>query len=62
MIINLGLQTKRNIRQNFFQTINHEDLENKDANKTNSSEQLFEQDTSEDEDFEIPAFLRRQKF
>ena len=40
----------------------HEDLENKDANETNSSEQLFDQDTSEDEDFEIPAFLRRQKF
>ena len=40
----------------------HEDLENKDANETNISEQLFDQDTSEDEDFEIPAFLRRQKF
>ena len=26
------------------------------------SEQLFEQDTNEEEDFEIPAFLRRQKF
>ena len=28
----------------------------------NDSEQLFDQDTSEDEDFEIPAFLRKQKF
>ena len=26
------------------------------------SEQLFDQDTNEEEDFEIPAFLRRQKF
>ncbi len=26
------------------------------------SEQLFDQDINEDEDFEIPAFLRRQKF
>ena len=25
-------------------------------------EELFDQDISEDEDFEIPAFLRRQKF
>ena len=26
------------------------------------TEQLFDQDTNEDEDFEIPAFLRKQKF
>ena len=25
-------------------------------------DQLFDQDLNEDEDFEIPAFLRRQKF
>ena len=30
--------------------------ENKD------SEQLFDQDINEEEDFEIPAFLRKQKF
>ena len=28
----------------------------------NVSEELFDQDTNEEEDFEIPAFLRRQKF
>ena len=27
-----------------------------------SSEQLFDQDINEEEDFEIPAFLRKQKF
>ena len=27
-----------------------------------NSENLFDQDTNEEEDFEIPAFLRRQKF
>ena len=27
-----------------------------------NSEKLFDQDTNEDEDFEIPAFLRKQKF
>ena len=30
--------------------------------ETQSAEELFDSDTSEDEDFEIPAFLRRQKF
>ena len=28
----------------------------------NNSEQLFDQDINEEEDFEIPAFLRKQKF
>jgi cell division protein FtsZ len=28
----------------------------------NESDELFDQDTSEEEDFEIPAFLRKQKF
>ena len=30
--------------------------------ENNNSDQLFDQDVSEDEDFEIPAFLRKQKF
>ena len=30
--------------------------------ENNDSEQLFDQDLNEDEDFEIPAFLRKQKF
>ena len=33
------------------------DLENEEE-----TDKLFEQDVNEDEDFEIPAFLRRQKF
>ena len=32
---------------------------NKDSNET---EQLFDQDSNDEEEFEIPAFLRRQKF
>ena len=40
----------------------HEEVEKQDTIHTDSAEQLFDQDTSEDEDFEIPAFLRRQKF
>ena len=27
-----------------------------------NSDQLFDQDINEEEDFEIPAFLRKQKF
>ena len=39
-----------------------EDLEQREEKESHTSERLFDQDTSEDEDFEIPAFLRRQKF
>ena len=41
---------------------NQEYSEKDDATENNNSEQLFDQDVNEDEDFEIPAFLRRQKF
>ena len=41
---------------------NQEYSEKEDATENNNSEQLFDQDVNEDEDFEIPAFLRRQKF
>ena len=37
-----------------------EDLQENDY-KT-QTEQLFDQDLNEEEDFEIPAFLRKQKF
>ena len=30
--------------------------------ENNDTEQLFDQDINEEEDFEIPAFLRKQKF
>ena len=30
--------------------------------KNNDTDQLFDQDINEEEDFEIPAFLRKQKF
>ena len=39
-----------------------EDLEQREEKESHTSERLFDQDTSEDEDFEIPAFLSRQKF
>ena len=41
----------------------HEDtLAETNESIENESEQLFDQDTNEEEDFEIPAFLRKQKF
>ena len=41
---------------------NQVDVETKDVSEENAKDQLFDQDINEDEDFEIPAFLRRQKF
>ena len=39
-----------------------EDTEETNESIENESEQLFDQDINEEEDFEIPAFLRKQKF
>ena len=40
---------------------NEENFETFDTESDNSTE-LFDQDTNVEEDFEIPAFLRKQKF
>ncbi len=37
-------------------------LDNNDKEEEKVSDQLFDQDINEEEDFEIPAFLRKQKF
>ena len=39
-----------------------EDLSSETLRNEKEDEQLFDQDVNEEEDFEIPAFLRRQKF
>ena len=41
---------------------NQKETEQSDIESESGSHQLFDQDVNEDEDFEIPAFLRRQKF
>ncbi len=46
----------------FAEDHSQENLEIKDDKAEADSTALFDQDTNEDEDFEIPAFLRRQKF
>ena len=33
-----------------------------DNQKDDQSEELFDQDINKEDDFEIPAFLRKQKF
>jgi len=42
--------------------VTDENTENFENHENNNTEQLFDQDTNEEEDFEIPAFLRKQKF
>ena len=44
------------------QSYQSDDVTAHDNLKDDQSEQLFDQDINEDEDFEIPAFLRKQKF
>ena len=46
----------------FAEDHSQENLETKDNITDTNSTELFDQDNDEDEDFEIPAFLRRQSF
>ena len=46
----------------FTEEQSQERIESKDIDENSGSDQLFDQDNNEEEDFEIPAFLRRQKF
>ena len=41
---------------------NEQDLQESEPTSDKDTDHLFDQDNNEDEDFEIPAFLRRQKF
>ena len=46
----------------FAEDLQHQDHQSKDHEEDNETDQLFDQDSNAEEDFEIPAFLRRQKF
>ena len=46
----------------FSEDQNHLEDHNEEIREHKEDDQLFDQDTNEEEDFEIPAFLRRQKF
>ena len=56
---------KVSIPLNYFsddQTYQADDTVETNETNNNDSEHLFDQDINEEEDFEIPAFLRKQKF
>ena len=61
----LGIQSdieEEHTPQLFENNSQHQnDNELNEVNASNS-EKFFDQDPNEDEDFEIPAFLRKQKF
>ena len=44
------------------QSYQSEEIAETNDQEYKDSEQLFDQDINEEEDFEIPAFLRKQKF
>ena len=44
------------------QTYQSDDVDEENKSNNSDTELLFDQDINEDEDFEIPAFLRKQKF
>ena len=59
---------QENIKEEFTPKLFNEEnndfdnSEEKDLRENNETEQLFDQEPHKEEDFEIPAFLRRQKF
>ena len=59
--------TNKNTHEEYTPKLFSEDsieeiADNNELREDETEEQLFDQDVNEDEDFEIPAFLRRQKF
>ncbi len=56
---NLEEHTPRLFSENSSKELNNT---NDEPKEDNYNERLFDQDNNEEEDFEIPAFLRRQKF
>ena len=61
---NMQTDDEEHTPQLFSNEINGEDegVEEKNVVQEEAHDNLFDQDNNEEEDFEIPAFLRRQKF
>jgi|TARA_B110001452_G_scaffold150942_1_gene125612 cell division protein FtsZ len=64
---NNNVSTTGNISEEYIPKLFSEEQDYQDSTEekesiNNDTEQLFDQDLNEDEDFEIPAFLRKQKF
>ena len=60
--ITIDKTQEEHIPKLFSDENNHADDQSDDYKEEEVSERLFDQDVNEEEDFEIPAFLRRQKF
>ena len=60
--IDTGNITEEHTPQLFAEDHESQTEDNSDEFSHNQTEKLFDQDSSEEEDFEIPAFLRKQKF
>ena len=66
-VINNALDKEGDIEEDhapkLFSEENHSEIkESTNFDDMNESEELIDHEKSDDEDFEIPAFLRRQKF
>ena len=60
---NTDLNNEEEFTPNLFSDESQPQFEsNEDEVKDSYTEKLFDQDSHEEEDFEIPAFLRKQKF
>ena len=65
LLLNEKIEIKENLEEVYTPKLfsddnNHEEVNLKDLKEIKDSQELFDQDTNEDEDFEIPAFLRRK--
>ena len=60
---NINLNNDEEYTPKLFSDEDRSQIENElEQTNSNNTEKLFEQDINEEEDFEIPAFLRKQKF
>ena len=60
---NISKQFSYNVLTNKFKLKEYqEEIENNSFSESIETKELFDHDLNEEEDFEIPAFLRRQKF
>ena len=56
-------EVSRRYSKALLRVANEDNSEQKELSENqHTNNELFDQDSNEDEDFEIPAFLRRQKF
>ena len=60
---NINLNNDEEYTPKLFSDEDRSQIENElEETNSNNTEKLFDQDINEEEDFEIPAFLRKQKF